>query len=57
MERSKASWKLTSKDGLVNTQGGGLDANNPDVSWDFVTNCGNNREAIMKMNSFLSYLH
>lgn len=31
---------LTSKDGLVNTQGGGLDGSNPDVSGDFVTNCG-----------------
>lgn len=29
---------FTSEDGLVDTQGGGLDSNNPDVSGDFVTN-------------------
>lgn len=34
--------ELTSEDGLVNAQGGGLDGNNPDVSRDFVTNCGVN---------------
>lgn len=43
---------LTSKDGLINTQGGGLDGNNSDVSGDFVTNCGNNRAAKIKINSY-----
>lgn len=29
---------ITSKDGLVNTQGGGTDSSDPDVSRNFVTN-------------------
>lgn len=37
--------KLTSKDGLVNTQGGGLNRNNPDISGDFVTNCAKKRSS------------
>ena len=37
--QAQAWWlRLTSEDGLVNTEGGGLDANDPDVSGDFVTN-------------------
>ena len=36
--------EFTSKDGLVHTQGGGLDGNKPDVSGDFVTNCGDHRK-------------
>lgn len=47
--------KLTSKDGLVNTQGGGLDGNNPDVSGDFVTDCGSQRETTIKMNPCYYY--
>lgn len=31
---------LTSKNGLVNAEGGGTDGNNPDVSGDFVTDWG-----------------
>lgn len=38
--RGGFSGGFTSEDGLIDTQGGGLDGNNPDVSWDFVTNCG-----------------
>lgn len=38
--RGQSGLRLTSEDGLVHTQGGGLDGNNPDVSGDFVTNWG-----------------
>lgn len=53
--RFRVSRKLTSKDGLVNTQGGGLDGNNPDVSGDFVTNCGDNKGFAIKMNPLLCF--
>ena len=55
----RLSWqicpKLTSQDGLVNTQGGGLDGNNPDVSGDFVTNCGESQRR-HHWNEFLIFL-
>lgn len=39
--------RLTGEDGLVDTQGGGPDSNNPDVSGDFVTNWGRHKEACL----------
>lgn len=44
---------LTSEDGLVNTQGGGLDGNDPDVGGNFVTNCWDYREYLI----FTELLH
>ena len=34
---------LTGQDGLINSQGGGQDRDNPDISGDFVTDCNENK--------------
>lgn len=47
----QSALRLTSEDGLVDTQGGGLDGNDPDVSGDFVTNWGRHKEADIKINA------
>lgn len=43
-----ASEQLTGEDGLVNTQGGGLDGNKSDVSGDFVTNWETRQSMMIK---------
>lgn len=35
--------RLSSQDGLVNSQSGGVDLDQSDVSWDLVTNCIQNK--------------
>lgn len=44
---------LTGKDGLVDTQGGGPDGNKPDVSRNFVTNCGKQRVFLINTHCLL----
>ena len=34
---------LTGQDGLINSQGGGQDRDNPDIGGDFVTDCNENK--------------
>lgn len=48
---SQSAPRLTSEDGLVDTQGGGLDSNNPDVSGDFVTNWERHKETEIKIHA------
>ena len=45
---------LTGQDGLINSQGGGQDRDNPDIGGDFVTDCNENKQGIYNTGRFNS---